>query len=373
MNSTTDSLNKPGFKLPEIGADVLSVSTPALIVDKTKLQANIKAMFQETFGRVAVRPHLKTGKSPIIAKMLLEEGACGICVAKTGEAEIMCDAGIESVLVTSPVAHPTTARWLAGLFKKYPKLLAVVDSEQTASLLSEALVEVDARAHVLLDVNVGQNRTGIAPDKAVELAGFVARLDRMKIIGVQGYEGHLQMLPEREKITKVTEAMQALTKTADRLRQFHEISIVTTGGTGTYSKCMETAGVTEIQPGSFIFMDKQYNAAIGNSQYASALFVLTTVISKPSADLATIDGGWKTFSTECGMPEALDAGLVYAPAGDEHGQLTGPSAEKLRVGEQVCFIPSHIDTTVANHEYYIVVENGCVQDIWTIETRGRVQ
>src|SRR5277367_5768357 len=117
--------NTAGFQLPEKGSSISELPTPALIVDLEALQSNIGRLLAETKGKVAVRPHLKTGKSPIIARMLLDAGACGICVAKTGEAEIMCAAGIEDVLITSPVAHPITAQWLARLIKEHRRLKAV--------------------------------------------------------------------------------------------------------------------------------------------------------------------------------------------------------------------------------------------------------
>jgi D-serine deaminase-like pyridoxal phosphate-dependent protein len=365
--------SKAGFQLPEKGTPISEVPTPALIIELETLQSNIRRLMSEMRNKVHVRPHLKTAKSPVIAKMLLDAGACGICVAKTGEAEIMCEAGIGDVLVTSPVGHPTTALWLARLIKTHKNLKVVIDSEQTATLLADALSSIGSRAQVLIDINVGQNRTGVRPEKAPELAHFVWRLKELEVIGLQGYEGHLQHLPDYEKSEKGKQALQLLTDTANHLRQTHKIEMVTTGGTGTYQICANYPGVTEIQPGSFIFMDKQYRDALGDTSYKNALFVLTTVISKPDAETATIDGGWKTFSTECGMPSALDSSISYSPAGDEHGRLTGSAVPRLNIGDQVMFVPSHIDTTVANHEFYVVTKDNLVHDVWPIATRGRVQ
>jgi D-serine deaminase-like pyridoxal phosphate-dependent protein len=360
--------------VPTKGLSLDAVATPVLIVDKDMMFRNIGTMMQRyKESPVSIRPHMKTCKSPEIARFCLYAGAQGICVVKTSEAWVMAESGITDILITSPVGHPTTAQWCAELIAKVSDVKIVVDSEAGAQMLSEALKGLETKADVLIDVNVGQNRTGVQPSKAVALADFVAGLGNLNIVGCQGYEGHLQFLPMDERKEKSAAAMEMLVLAANSMRKNHKITVVTTGGTGTSTLCAATTGITEVQPGSFIFMDVKYRDSLGDDAFGTALQVMSTVISKPLPELATIDVGWKSVSTEYGMPEPVLKDCVYTPAGDEHGTLSGAGAADLSVGDRVMLIPSHIDTTVVLHEFYVVMQGKLVSEVWPIATRGRVQ
>jgi D-serine deaminase-like pyridoxal phosphate-dependent protein len=232
---------------------------------------------------------------------------------------------------------------------------------------------------VLIDLNVGQNRTGVEPgEAALELARQVAKLKHLHLIGVQGYEGHLQHIhdpAERESLCR--SAMAQLTSTAQQLKEAgFSIEIVTTGGTGTAEICAACEGVTEVQPGSFIFMDTDYRNALGSTApYTNALTILSTVLSRPTERRAVIDAGLKSLSTDSGMAEPKDyPGLRYRPGGDEHGILewdegqTGPE-----IGDRLEMIPSHIDTTVNLYDYYYACRKGKLEAIWSVAARGQVQ
>src|SRR5579859_4582712 len=173
--------------------------------------------------------------------------------------------------------------------------------------------------------------------------------------------------------------MQLLTDTVTRLREAGStMEIVTTGGTGTAEICASCPGVTEVQPGSFIFMDTDYRNAIGSS-YANALTILSTVISHPTPTRAIIDAGLKSLSIDSGMPEAKGLPTVkYQPGGDEHGILTWepsamPADFHLAIGDRIEMIPSHIDTTVNLHDQYFAYRDGKLAAIWSVATRGKVQ
>jgi D-serine deaminase-like pyridoxal phosphate-dependent protein len=366
-----------------------SVDTPALLVDLDIFEQNIKACFAALKGKsVSIRPHLKTGKSSIIAHKLLESGAVGICVAKLGEAEVMAAAGIEDILITTELVGALKLERLVELLKNHlliPKrtfgrdrasIKLVLDNLEAATALNAKLELTGLNVEVLLDVNVGQNRCGIAPENALELALEISKLERLKLIGVQGYEGHLQhdRSFENRRNTCLT-AMDKLGKVAFELENSgFEMRIVTTGGTGTYPFCAENSRVTEVQPGSFIFMDTDYLATSG-VPFQSALTVLVTVISLTETR-AIVDAGFKSLSTDSGfaMPKNL-AGWTYSPAGDEHGLLekTDPDAVHLKIGDLLELIPSHIDTTVNLHDWYQPHRNGVLEPAWKIETRGRIQ
>jgi D-serine deaminase-like pyridoxal phosphate-dependent protein len=241
----------------------------------------------------------------------------------------------------------------------------------------------DAGLHinVLLDLNVGQNRCGVMPgEDALTLAQDIGKMSNIHLIGVQGYEGHLQHLHDpEERAQRCRHAMQLLTDTAAQLKAAgFPIEVVTTGGTGTAEICASCDGVTEVQPGSFIFMDTDYRNAIG-PVYSNALTILSTVISRPAATRAVVDAGLKSLSIDSGMPEPKGLpGVAYRPGGDEHGILTWENDSEaannqLEVGDRIEFIPSHIDTTVNLHEYYYAYRNGKLEAIWPVAARGKVQ
>lgn len=379
MNCTMENLKLlEGVYQPSQGSSVDELASPALLVDLDGLQTNISRMmdlFKDT--SVRVRPHMKTGKSSQIAALLKTAGATGVCVTKVSEAAVMFAGGIDDILITSPVAHAVTAWWLAMLLQRGAKIRIVLDSKETTDVLSSALEDAKVESmEVLIDINVGQNRTGVAPGRpALELANYVAAKGNLSIKGCQGYEGHLQMmgdLDEKKRLNSI--AMEQLVSTADLLRKAgHDISVVTTGGTGTCRLCAAVEGITEVQPGSFIFMDDAYARAIGSDNFNNALFVMATVISRPAADKVTIDAGWKSLSMDSGPAKPFNNAWAYQAAGDEHGYLTGDGVENLQIGERVLVVPSHIDTTVALHEVYYVMQTGKLVDIWPIEARGRVQ
>ena len=368
-----------GILIPPVGSSTDQMATPALMIDMEIMRKNIVKLFSEYEGKsVSVRPHVKTAKTPVIAKLLLNAGARGICVAKVGEAQIMAASGISDILITSPVAHATTAGWLAKLAARHSDIKIVVDSLAGAKMLSKALKkEEDATSmNVLIDINVGQYRTGVLPGaEALVLANAVAKLGNLRVVGCQGYEGHLQQLADLgEKREKVQIAMKDLTVTAKILKEAgHDIRIVTTGGTGTGRICQEVPGITEVQPGSFIFMDHSYRKALGQDGYGISLTVMATVLSRPNSKCATVDAGWKALSVDCGQAVPVDSRWSYQAAGDEHGTISGDGVDTLKVGDRITLLPSHCDTTVALHELFYVMDKNTLVATWSIETRGRVQ
>jgi D-serine deaminase-like pyridoxal phosphate-dependent protein len=367
---------------PRLGDPLEMLDTPSMLVDLTLMQANIASLMGHFRAKhVHVRPHLKTVKSPELAHILLAAGAVGGCVAKVSEAEVMAQAGIEDLLITSEiVGKPKLAR-LVALLQQHPHIKVVVDSLTGAEQLNQAMHDAQLTLNVLLDLNVGQNRCGVMPgEAALALARHIDAMSNLHLIGVQGYEGHLQHLHDPvERAQRCRQSMHLLTSTAAQLlAEGFAIEIVTTGGTGTAEICAGCDGVTEVQPGSFIFMDTDYRNALG-PVYSNALTILSTVISRPAPNRAVVDAGLKSLSIDSGMPEPRELpGVKYRPGGDEHGILTwDESAEsasfKLEVGDRIEFIPSHIDTTINLHDYYYAYRNGKLEAIWPVAARGKVQ
>ena len=326
------------------------------------------------FGRrtgKAIRPHAKTHKSPIVARMQLDRGAIGVCCAKLGEAEVLADAGIGPLLVTTELAGAEKVARLVAL-RRRAAVSAVVDDADAARALSAALAAAGLNCDVLVDVNVGQERTGVSPEAAGELAACVASLPGLRLRGIQAYEGHLQ------HIYRAAERRARWRDAADRLLQARAaiaqrglpVSVVSTAGTGTSALAAELPEVTELQAGSYPFMDCDY-AKVEGLPYEPALTVLTSVVSRQRPEGPIVDAGWKAITVEAGMPAVKGrADLAYEPKGDEHGVVRGA---RLAPGEKLELVPSHCDTTVNLHDRYVGVRDGIIEAVWPIAARGRIQ
>lgn len=372
------------------------VDTPCLLVDLDLVDSNIKLLFERLQGsRVAIRPHLKTVKAPFFADLMLKAGANGVCVAKIAEAEVMVAAGIKDILITTELIGKSKLQRLLHLLENpQNKIKVVVDSREGAEALNEMIAQ-KANSHihrqlpVLVEVNVGQDRCGVAPGAAtLELAQYIDSLPHLHLLGLQGYEGHLQHLAEDKRQELCRQAMQKLEETVALLKKSLNIEVVTTGGTGTALICAQSSVVTEVQPGSFIFMDTSYRDAT-NCAYANALTVLSTVISKPSCRRVIVDAGSKSLSTDMGHAQLKGPAhetVSYRPAGDEHGVLecnhkiapNEPPADPgaslpFAIGDRLELIPSHIDTTVNLHDRYICHRQGKIVEVAAIAARGKVQ
>lgn len=359
-----------------------------MIVDLDLMEANIKKLMDRLLPTgVNIRPHLKTTKSAVLAKKLVAAGAKGGCVAKLSEAEVIAAAGFDDLLITCEVIGPVKVRRLVELLKKHPKIRIVVDSAVGATAINDALAKDGSFAEsepisVLIDLDVGLHRAGVSPgETALALAKHVATLKQLKLIGVQGYEGHLQHLHDfADRKAQCLESMKTLTETAEALRAAgHDIQVVTTGGTGTAEFCVTVPGVTEVQPGSFIFMDTDYRNAVGNF-YSNSLTILSTVLSdqgkRDGVRYVTTDAGLKSLTTDSGLAECKDSRYEYGVLGDEHGSLSWKddgNTPALAVGDRMEMIPSHIDPTINLFDFYYAHRNGVIEDVWRVDSRGKVQ
>lgn len=364
---------------PKVGDRVEDLDTPSMIVDLDLVEANLKKLMDKLLPTgLNIRPHLKTSKSAVVANKMAQAGAKGGCVAKVSEAEVIAATGFDDLLITCEIVGPAKVRRLVDLYRNHRKIRIVVDSEVGASAINKALEAsgIDEPISVLIDLDVGLHRTGVKPgDPALALARHVAGLKHLKLIGVQGYEGHLQHLHDREdRKTQCLESMHILTSTADTLRKAgFNIEVVTTGGTGTAEFCASVPGVTELQPGSFIFMDTDYRNAVGTF-YSNSLTILSTVVSQQGPRAVTIDSGLKSLTTDSGLAECKDSRYTYGVLGDEQGSLTWEEGTPaLSVGDRVEMIPSHIDPTVNLHDYYYAYRSGVIREIWPVDSRGKVQ
>jgi 3-hydroxy-D-aspartate aldolase len=358
------------------------MATPALIVELPLLETNISTMsrFAAAHG-VKLRPHAKTHKCSQIAKRQVEAGAIGICSAKLGEAEALTAAGIANILVTSPIVTPNSIARLARLNAEAVGLIVVVDHFSAVAGLAEAARQSGKPLQVLVDLNIGLCRTGIAPgDAALKLAEAVVGVPALQLLGLQAYGGQLQHIEDfAERRTKAIAALEPVAATRD-LFQKHGLtcSIVSGSGTGTAQIDVQAGVFTELQAGSYVFMDREYNDVKGENGglgFQTSLFVETSVISVGTPGIATTDAGLKSFATEAGPPpihSGAPSGTKYFFFGDEQGGLAfSPGSNGTPLGSRLRCVTPHCDPTVNLYDFYHAMDGERLVALWPIEARGR--
>jgi D-serine deaminase-like pyridoxal phosphate-dependent protein len=366
---------------PKVGDPISSLDTPSMLVSLPLMERNISTLMSLLLPTgVLIRPHLKTTKCAALAQKLVAAGATGGCCAKLSEAEVLCSLGFDDLLITCEIVGDVKVGRLVELWEKHRGLRVVVDCEAGAKGIDSAISKrgIEGAVDVLIDLDVGLHRTGVKPEGAVDLARCIKSLPHLNLIGVQGYEGHLQHVHSfEERKRECLESMRILSGTAEELRRDgNEIKVVTTGGTGTAEFCVTVPGITEVQPGSFLFMDTDYRNAIGSKNYSNSLTILSTVLSVQGPRIVTIDAGLKSLTTDSGLAECKTPGYTYGVLGDEHGSLEwqeGNDKLKLQVGDRVEMIPSHIDPTINLHDVYYAHRDGIIEEIWKVDARGKVQ
>ena len=295
----------------------------------------------------------------------------------------MVAAGVANVLVTSPVVTPEKVERVVGLAMRSDELRIVVDNSLGARRLNDAAAAMDTTVGVLVDLDPGIRRTGIAPgEAALRLVEEIAALAHLRFDGLQAYAGHVMHVEgweERKKRSQ--EALAACVEIRRRLVDSgHEVSIFTGGGTGTFDIDCEDPGFTDLQVGSYLFMDVEYRRVGGATgpvfdHFEPALFVLSTAISQPVPALITIDAGFKALATDTVKPELRAWGHVgYNWGGDEHGILAlGEPPAAIALGDKVEVFVPHCDPTVNLYDAYHPYRNGRVEEIWPIAGRGKSQ
>ena len=360
------------------------LNTPVLEIDLDALDRNIAAMgaFAAAHG-VALRPHAKTHKSVDVARRQIEAGAIGQCCAKLGEAEALADGGVDGLHVTSPVVSSPAIARLAELNRRLASLTVVVDHPDNARALAAALQPTGRTLGVIIDIDPGIRRTGVASaEAAVALARVVAELPALQWKGVQFYcgaEQHIEGYAARSDAIALKADYLRTVLAALRSAGF-DPEIVTGGGTGTHRIDVEHGLFTELQVGSYVFMDDQYAAcALAPDEanpFETSLMVEARVISANAAPLVTIDAGFKAFSTDAGKPTILNGvaeGSTYAFMGDEHGAVILPPGANARpaLGDRVTLTAPHCDPTVNLYDSYHVVRGEELVAIWPVSARGR--
>jgi len=372
----------PNAKFIGVKGSRAGLSTPALLLDLDALERNIAAMAVhcERAG-LQLRPHAKGAKSIEIARRQVAAGAAGICCATLGEAEVIAGGGIENVLVTSPVVTPPMIGRLIELARRAKGLMVVADNPANVHALDAAFAGKGASLGIIVEFDVTQGRTGTrSVGLALALARDIKACRNIRYAGVQAYYGHFQHIPafaDRKaaadaQMARVRELLAGLK--SDGLAP----EIVTGGGTGTFDIDPAGAVYTEIQPGSYPFMDREYveidMTRARTSPFAPSLFVQASVISVHGEGFAVVNAGYKSFATEGGMPVVASPRLKdakYRLMGDEHGGIDyDPTGGVLKLGDLVEFLTPHCDPTINLYDRYHVVQGDTLVEIWPVDGRG---
>jgi D-serine deaminase-like pyridoxal phosphate-dependent protein len=357
------------------------VPTPALLIDLDIFEANIEKMsLHAKRAGINIRPHGKAHKCPEIARRQIAAGAIGICSATIGEAEQFSEAGIPGLLITSPMVGRQRIGRLIALTRRCPDLLSVVDNSAHARELSDAAAAEKVSLNVLIDIDPNLHRTGIAAgEPAMKLAETIGDLPGLNLRGIQCYSGrsaHIKGFANRRDHSHAAMA-PAIETFRDLQRRGMPLEIMTGGSTGTYNIDCDLEGMTELQVGSYIFMDAEYRSIGGKNgdvyeDFGASLSVLATVVSKSRPDMATIDAGVKAFATEKPFqPEPKGIrGVEFHFAGDEHGLLKIKEASRtIELGDRLEFLVPHCDPTVNLYNQVYCLRGDRVEEIWKI-SRG---
>ncbi len=365
------------------GVSKWELDTPALVLDLDKLEQNIAAMRASLSAtKVGARPHAKTHKSADIAKMQIAAGAVGICTAKLSEAEALFAEGVQKICMTTANLSKAKIQRAMNLRKKNREFIQAVDYAPNARDLSDAAKAAGVTADVVVDVAVG-TRSGVpAGDLALELAQLVDKLPNLKFRGMLAYDGGAQHI----KGYKVRHD-QSLARYADAVKTFERMKasglnmeIFSGGGTGTYNIMTEVPGFTDVQVGSYVFMDTQY-LEIGNEKsdiftdFAPSLTVMTTIVNTYFPKRMTTDAGTKALTLN--KPDPIVIGepkFRYTAGSDEFGSIQYDEASKTyKVGDKLELIVPHCDPVVNEYDVFYGVRKDRVEAVWPVTARGKSQ
>ena len=359
------------------------LDTPALCVDLDRLEGNLDKMATTLSNNgITSRPHAKTHKCPTIAHMQMARGSVGICTAKVSEAEAMFRNGIDQILNTTGNVTPTKINRAMNLAQQCPGFIQATDSQSNARLLSEAAVAKGIIADVVVDVDPGIKRTGTPfGQPALQLAQLVDRLPGLRFRGMLCYDAAAQhVVGFQARKMQTLERMVQATDTFNLMKASGlNAEIFSGGGTGTYNIDHETVGLTDVQVGSYVFMDAQYLSIGGEqdlevySDFAASLTVMTTVLNDQYEGRATSDAGAKACTINQPWPIIKgESDMAYRSGSDEFGTILygdNPS-RNYKVGDKLEVIVSHCDPVVNLYDQMYAIRGDKVEAVWPISARG---
>ncbi len=353
------------------GQPLDALDTPQLLIDLDVVDANLKRMFGAFRGRgLAVRVHFKSLKCAGLAKYIAKAGANGFLCAKLNEAEVLADAGLTDIFIANQVVGPLKLRRLAELARR-AQVRVCVDDAENVEQMARAARAAGSTVGVLVEVDIGMGRCGVDPgEPALALARQIHASPGLRFVGLQGYDGHLQLMPDpAERRAKCVASLEKLVGTRRLIEKAGiPVEVVTGAGTGTWEFVGAYEGVTEIQPGSFVLMDCAYHAV--RPEFGCALSILAGVISRRPGRYI-LDAGSKAISRDFGTPVVKGRPEdKVMKLSEEHATVESADGE-VRVGDRREVIPAHCCATMNLHRGCVAVRGGKVEALWPIEASGR--
>ncbi len=379
---TTIANNNIDLILPppaQAGQSLRDIDTPSLVLDLDAFERNLDRMQGlAAEAGMRLRPHAKAHKCPDIALAQIARGAVGVCCQKVSEALPFIRAGIRDIHISNEIAGPAKARLLAAM-ARHARMSVCVDDPRQIAMLALACSQAGADLTVFVEIDVGQGRCGVvSADAALQLAEQIASHPALSFGGLQAYHGgaqHRRTVNERRE-----EAARAAGKTGDVLGRLQtagvRCDVVTGGGTGSVAFDLKSGVYTEVQPGSYVFMDGDYgrNEWHDTVRFEHSLFIATTVMSVAASDRVIVDAGLKSIAVDSGLPliwhATDDALLRYVAANDEHGIVESGNSALPELGAQLLLVPGHCDPTLNLHDTIVGVRGQTVECLWPVAARG---
>ena len=367
-----------GFNIPaKRGMNVNEIQTPCLIIDYNKFEKNILKMKNFVLiNNVKLRPHAKMHKSFNVADFQIKfGGAHGICCQKVSEAEVFARQGIKDILITNKVTDLFKINRLTSVSSDEIKLGCCVDDEENIININKSAKEKNTQIDLYIEFDCGANRCGIQSFNEIEkLILLINKLNFVNFVGFQAYNGSIQHI--EDFITRKEEVKKTSIKINKLKDKFNIFSPIITGvGTGCFDLEVSENVYDEIQVGSYAFMDAHYsslkhdNKLNNTNDFENSLFVLSSVMSNAINKQAVVDAGLKSIAVDSGLPKVFGSNVDYLKCSDEHGIINDPE-NSLNINDKLFLIPGHCDPTCNLHDWYVVMKNDIVIDIWPVSARG---
>ena len=367
-----------GFNIPaKVGMDIDEIQTPSLIIDYKIFEANVSKMKEFVLNNnVKLRPHAKMHKSVDVAKYQIDKGgAHGICCQKLSEAEIFVRAGIKDVLITNQITDAYKLERLAKIASNKLNIGCCVDNKENIIDIQKAANKNNSVIDVYIEYDCGANRCGIKSFNEInELIKTIKKMENLNFIGFQAYNGSIQHIENYEiRQKKVKDTGKKIRKLKNNF--IKHSPFITGVGTGCFDLEVNEEVYDEIQVGSYAFMDAHYSSLkhdrkLNNSNnFDNSLFILTGVMSKALQNHAVVDAGLKSIAVDSGLPKTINSELEYIKCSDEHGIVADPN-NLLKINDKILLIPGHCDPTCNLHDWYVIVKDSKVIDLWPVSARG---
>ena len=367
-----------GFNIPaKIGMNINEIQTPSLIIDYKIFESNIIKMKEFVYNNnVKLRPHAKMHKSIDVAKYQINNGgAHGICCQKVSEAEIFARAGIKDILITNQITDTFKLERLTKMATQDLKIGCCVDNVDNVFDIQKAAESNKSIIDIYVEYDCGASRCGIKSfNKINELILIIKKMENLNFVGFQAYNGSIQHIEDFK--TRKLQVIKTCNKIKKLKSKFEAYSPLITGvGTGCFDLEVSEDVYDEIQVGSYAFMDAHYSSLKhdrkfnNTNNFENSLFILSGVMSNTLENHAVVDAGLKSISVDSGLPKVINSGLEYIKCSDEHG-IIADSKNILKINDKVYLIPGHCDPTCNLHDWYVLIKDSKVYDLWPVSARG---